>query len=72
MNQRFEHCRLTGSRIVYLGRDGLFEDRSDRTGSEFAAWDFLEKEGWELVTATIDKNGATTFYFKRPFKVVKG
>ncbi len=68
MNQRFEHCRLHGSRIIYLGRDGLFEDRTDRTGSEFAAWDFLEKEGWELVAAVSEKNNEMSFYFKRPYK----
>ena len=71
MDQRFEHCRLHRSRITYLGRDGLFEDKSDRAGSEYAAWDFLEKQGWELVSATTDKNGAPTFYFKRPFKPQK-
>ncbi len=68
MNQRFEHCKLHGSRITYLGRDGLFEDRFDKTGNEYAAWDFLEKEGWELVAANADKNGKSTFYFKRPYK----
>ncbi len=68
MNQRFEHCKLHGSRITYLGRDGLFEDRIDHAGSDFAAWDFLEKEGWELVAATTDKTGEASFYFKRPYK----
>lgn len=68
MAQRFEHCRLSGARITYLGRNGLFEDRSDRAGNEYSAWDFLEKQGWELVAATTDKNDAPTFYFKRPFR----
>ncbi len=67
MTQRFEHCRLVGNRIVYLGRDGMFEDRVDRSMSEFTAWDFLEKEGWELVAVVPSKEGQPIAYFKRPF-----
>jgi hypothetical protein len=68
MPQRFEHCRLTGTKITYLGRAGLFEDKSDQTGNEFRAWDHLEKEGWELVAVVADKNGQPTAYFKRPVR----
>jgi hypothetical protein len=66
MAQRFEHCRLIGNKIVYLGRTGLFEDKGDQTGNEFKAWDYLEKEGWELVTVVTDKDGLPVAYFKRP------
>ncbi len=66
MSQRFEHCRLVGTKIVYLGRSGLFEDKDERAGDEFKAWDYLEKEGWELVTVAADKNGQPVAYFKRP------
>ncbi len=66
MAQRFEHCKLVGTRIIYLGRDGVFEDKYDRTGGEFRAWDRLEKEGWELVAVVTDANGQHVAYFKRP------
>jgi len=65
MPQRFEHCRLIGTKITYLGRAGLFEDKDDQAGNEYKAWDYLEKEGWELVTVAIDKNGQQIAYFKR-------
>lgn len=66
MPQRFEHCRLEGSRITYLGRAGLLEDKSDRAGNEAKAWDYLEKEGWELVAVVGGKDGQHVAYFKRP------
>ena len=65
MSQRFEHCRLEGRRITYLGRAGAFEDRRDRSANRFWAWDFLEKEGWELVTVLLE-DGEHVAYFKRP------
>jgi hypothetical protein len=67
MTQRFEHCRLTGTQVQYLGRTGLFEDKSDSSGSEAKAWDWLEKQGWELVTVVSDKDGNPVAYFKRPY-----
>ena len=66
VEQRFEHCRLAGTRVTYLGRDGLFEDRKDRRAGEFRVWDYLEKEGWELVSVVADEEGQHVFYFKRP------
>ncbi len=66
MAQRFEHCRLVGTGITYLGRTGLFEDKGDKTGNEFQAWDYLEKEGWELVAVVNDDKGRPVSYFKRP------
>ena len=68
MSQRFEHCRLIGNKIVYLGRDLIFEDKKDRTWTELSAWDYLEKEGWELVAVVTDKNGQQVAYFKRPVR----
>jgi hypothetical protein len=50
MAQRVEHCRLVGTGITTLGRTGLSEDKGDTTGNEFRAWDYLEREGWELVS----------------------
>ncbi|GEM_PF-747732 len=71
MAQRFEHCKLVGTRIIYLGRDGLFEDKADRTGSDFQAWDHLEKQGWELVAVVNEKSGPAA-YFKRPVASASG
>lgn len=67
MAQRYEHCRLIGSQIAYLGRDGLFESRKDRSWNEFRAWDLLEKEGWELVSVVVNEDGHEVAYFKRPY-----
>lgn len=66
MAQRFEHCRLDGTRITYLGRTGMFEDKDDKTRTEADAWDWLEKEGWELVAVVADQDGRPAAYFKRP------
>lgn len=66
MAQRFEHCRLIGGRIMYLGRDGIFEDKVDQTWNEYTAWDYLEKQGWELVSVVADQDGRHVAYFKRP------
>ena len=66
MAQRFEHCRLVGTTIAYLGRTGLLEDKGDSVRNEAGAWDHLEKDGWELVTVAVDKSGEHAAYFKRP------
>ena len=66
MAQRFEHCRLVGTRITYLGRDGIFEDKRDQVPGEFRAWDYLEKDGWELVSVVVGAEGQQVAYFKRP------
>ena len=67
MAQRFEHCKLEGTRITYLGRAGVFEDKRDRTANPFRAWAYLEEEGWELVSVLIEL-GKHVAYFKRPFE----
>ena len=67
MAQAFEHCKLSGGAITYLGRTGLFEDKADQAGNETKAWDKLEKEGWELVSVVADNEGRLIHYFKRPF-----
>ncbi len=65
MAQLFEHCKLVGTQIVYLGRVGVFEDKGDRSASEAHAWDKLEKDGWELVTVVTDSDGKLVPFFKR-------
>jgi len=67
MAQRYEHCKLEGTRITYLGRAGVFEDKRDRTANPFRAWAHLEEEGWELVSVLVDL-GKHVAYFKRPFE----
>lgn len=66
MAQRYEHCRLVGTRIEYLGRAGLLEDKKDNSGSEAKAWDHLEKDGWELVAVVSGDRRQPVAYFKRP------
>ena len=68
MAHQFEHCRLIGTQITYLGRDQVFENKHDRTWNEFRAWDLLEKEGWELVSVVADADGRHVAYFKRPLQ----
>lgn len=65
MVQRFEHCKLEGTRITYLGRAGVFEDKRDRSVNPFRAWAYLEEEGWELVSVVVEL-GKHVAYFKRP------
>ena len=65
MAHRFEHCKLERTRITYLGRSGVFEDKRDRTAGPFFAWNYLENEGWELVAVVVE-NGEHVAYFKRP------
>jgi hypothetical protein len=68
MAPRFEHCRLEGNKIYYMGRRGLFEDKRDSPISEHAAWDHLEEDGWELVSVVINQDNQPVAYFKRPFE----
>jgi len=71
MAQLFEHCKLVGTQIVYLGRVGVFEDKGDRSANEAAAWDKLEKDGWELVTVVTDSDGKLVPFFKRALSTGK-
>jgi hypothetical protein len=68
MTQQFEHCRLIGADIIYLGRDKAFENKRDKAWNEFRAWDLLEKEGWELVSVVANADGQHAAYFKRPME----
>jgi hypothetical protein len=62
---KFEHCRLVGNRIKYLGRTGLLDDKKDTPLSEKRAWNRMERDGWELVSAVTNQEGEIEFYFKR-------
>ncbi len=64
--QIWEHARLVGNRLMYLGA-GLLENRADRHLTERGSWDEIEKEGWELVAVVPDPDaGGLIHYFKRP------
>ena len=65
MAQQFEHCKLEGTRIRYLGSGGVFEINRAQSTDSFWAWHYLEKEGWELVSVLIE-GGEQVAYFKRP------
>ena len=64
--QKWEHCKLEGSKISFLGAAGVFENKADAHISKRAAWSKLEDEGWELVSVTLDAEGEQVFFFKRP------
>ena len=64
--QKWQHCKLEGSKIHYLGAAGVFDNKADARISHRTAWSKLENEGWELVSAINDSEGNVTFYFKRP------
>ncbi|MFP4344235.1 MAG: hypothetical protein ACLFU8_06055 [Anaerolineales bacterium] len=64
----WQHCRLQGNRVTFLGARGVFENKKDAHMSARAAFDTLEDEGWELVTVLPDPEGEGEFiyFFKRP------
>ncbi len=64
--QRWQHCKLEGSRVSFLAAAGVFDNKSDAHMGERNAWKKLEEEGWELVSVVLDLEGAPVFYFKRP------
>ncbi len=60
------HVFLPSSQIGCIwGARGVFEDKGDRSASEAAAWDKLEKDGWELVSVVADAEGKLVPFFKR-------
>jgi hypothetical protein len=64
--QRWQHCRLKGNRVHFLGASGIFDNKADAHLTERGAWSKLEEEGWELVSAVADPEGEFIFFFKRP------
>lgn len=64
--QKWQHCKLQGSKVSFLGAAGLFENRGDQHVGERAAWSKLEDEGWELVGVIYVPEEGPVFYFKRP------
>ncbi len=66
MRQHWQHCKLEGSRVTFLGAAGVFENKADAHLGNRSAWSKLEDEGWELVSAVSDPEGEVTFFFKRP------
>ena len=64
--QKWQHCRLQGNRVSFLGAARIFENKADSHLWERTAWSKLEDEGWELVSVVTDPDGEFVFYFKRP------
>ena len=65
--QRWQHCKLVGNKVSFLGASGVFDNRADAHLSNRTAWSKLEEEGWELVTAIVaPETEELTFFFKRP------
>jgi hypothetical protein len=64
--QRWQHCRLKGNHIQFLGASGIFDNKGDAHLTERGAWNRLEEEGWQLVSAVADSEGEFVFFFKRP------
>jgi len=63
--QRWQHCKLEGNKVSFLGAAGVFENKGDAHLGHRAAWSKLEDEGWELVSVVNDPEGEPVFYFKR-------
>ncbi len=65
--QKWQHCRLQGNRIDYLGAAGVFENKRDAHLSARAAFSRLENDGWQLVSVQPDpqKDGEWIYFFKR-------
>jgi hypothetical protein len=64
--QKWQHCKLEGNRVSFLGASGVFNNKADAYIGERSAWHKLEEEGWQLVSAVPGEDGETVFYFKRP------
>ena len=66
MMQKWQHCKLRGNRVSFMGAAGMFENKADAHIGERAAWSKLEDEGWELVSVVADPEGEFVCFFKRP------
>jgi hypothetical protein len=64
--QKWQHCKLEGSKIHYLGAAGVFDNKADSRISQRTAWSMLENEGWELISAVMNNDGEIEYFFKRP------
>jgi hypothetical protein len=64
--QRWQHCKLEGNHVSFLGAAGVFENKGDSHIGHRAAWSKLEDEGWELVSVVTDSEVEPVFYLKRP------
>lgn len=66
--QKWQHCKLQGSRVTFLGSAGPFENKRDLHLTDRTAFSKLEDEGWELVTVLLDPDpdGDFIYFYKRP------
>ena len=64
--QQWQHCKLEGNRVTFLGAAGVFDNKADAHLSHRSAWSKLGEDGWELVSVMDGLEGEPVFYFKRP------
>ncbi len=69
---RWQHCKLEGNRVEFLGAAGIFNNKADAHLGERAAWRRLEEEGWELVSVIANAEGEPVYFFKRPAPAAGG
>lgn len=65
--QKWQHCKLQGNRITFLGAAGVFENKGDAYLGERAAFSKLEDTGWKLVSVLPDPQteGEFIYFFRR-------
>ncbi len=64
--EKWQHCKLDGNRVVFLGARGVFENKADAYSTQRGAWGVLEDAGWQLVAVVPDAKGELVYFFKRP------
>lgn len=71
--QKWQHCKLQGSRVEFLGAAGVFENRADAHLNPQAAFSRLEDDGWKLVSVLPDPQteGEFIYFFRRPAPVAE-
>ena len=65
--QKWQHCKLQGNRVEYLGAAGVFDNKRYSHLTARAAFSKLENDGWQLVNVQPDpqKEGEWIYFFKR-------
>jgi len=65
--KKWQHCKLQGNHITFLGAAGVFENKEDAFLTERAAFSKLEDTGWKLVSVLPDptREGEFIYFFRR-------
>ncbi|MDY0018702.1 MAG: hypothetical protein RBT47_01735 [Anaerolineae bacterium] len=64
--QKWQHCKLHGNRITFLGAAGVFDNKADAYLTERTAFGKLEDTGWKLVSVLPDSEDGFVYFFRRP------